>query len=272
MYGILILALVTFSFAASGLSLAEKKKWKDAKTQMEEYLENTSKECGVKKVDFDFDQDSFKGWDWEKVDVVRRCGEILRAMGYVCSGSPEGKNAVAKSMKKITCFRRKDDSPELHTIKGGVVRFSVEQNRGNSNDQAWVKQAMRDGGSVNLGDAEDWKTATQTLADKMKSLNSTCQTTIELDLDRKSFKEKFGEHPHASLCDKPIEAVQSRCEKDEWRNAAKSKVKKIQCYGNKSLESSRFVSLKGGVLKFEVGKLYPNDWNLEQSWMDAALK
>lgn len=270
MKAFLIFTCITLGSTVFGVSLAEKAKRKEAAAKIEEYLEDAQKECGT-KVSFEFDWDTFAGWDWENKRVSDRCGGILRAMGYACNGSPEGKAAVA-TIKKISCFRRKDDAPELHTLKGGVLRYSIEQDRGNQNDQSWLKQALRDQGSVNLNDAEDWKTSLSTLTDKMKSLNSKCQTTIELDLDRKSFKSKYGEHPHSTLCDKPIDAVRERCEKEEWRDAARSKVKKIHCYGNKSLESSRFVSLKGGVLKFEVGKLYPNDWNGEQKWMDAALK
>lgn len=263
---IIVFTLVCFIVPkADALSLKEKKRWREATKNVGKYVKEMNKECGF-EVKFEFDKKSFKGWDWEKKRVEYYCGKMLNKIGNTCEESEEGRKAIQKQVKKIVCFQRPTGKPEKHSLKKGILSYSVEKKFINRHDYEWLRKNIKPASGATLKEAEDWASYNKRLNRKMNELNSSCETDITLKPDRKSFMGRKAEWGNASYCDIAIYAIRNSCKEETFRTGKASKIKTLACKGTKN-DKSAFGAYKSGIVTFHVGKSRAIYGNINQDWL-----
>lgn len=253
---------------ASALPLKEEAQFGEAAQALKELAKETTENCGY-EITLDFDRDSFKDWNW-KNRLDQYCGQILHRIHYVCRDSEQGKKAIRSQIATIICFQRPAGKPEHHTLKDGILRYSVENDSLNSHDDEWLNKNIKPESAGSLKEAKDWARFNHNLQLKLKAMNSTCDTDIGLKVDRKSFWERPEEWGTPSHCDIGIDAIQQSCDDESFRLRRAKKIKTYSCMGTKG-EKSEFSKFKRGTATFHVGKSRAIDQKINRAWLSQHI-
>jgi hypothetical protein len=250
-------------------SLLDQKHWKDATAGMEEYQTEFKEACGY-QLPFSFEQSSFKGWPWEEKKVDQFCGQLYHILSESCRDSKEGREAVASQIKKMDCALRADGAPEKYTLTSGSFHYTVAKESLNSQDGEWLDKHIKVAGGFTLKQVALFERNRKQIVDKLKGMNSTCETSITLDLNKDGFRNRKEDQGGTDFCGSAAETLQTFCG-DESNRKKVGKIKKISCLASDKREESEFTGFKNGLLIFEVGKGRSTDSTAINQWLGKNL-
>jgi hypothetical protein len=118
--------------AEEKMSIKEKQARTAAEAELKTEVDRANTACGTTLTET-INWASFKGTDPAKYSISGYCGNVMAGVRKVCEGSPEGKEAVKKNLKKVDCALG-GEGKRSAAVKDGTLSFKVDWNAGSDDD------------------------------------------------------------------------------------------------------------------------------------------
>jgi hypothetical protein len=159
-----------------------------------------------------------------------------------------------------------------HTLEGGTLRYSVSEGFYNSKDSQWLYGKLSELAGFDLQESENWERIDRNLADRLRGINSICDTQIQLQVDKKTFSGRNSEKvADGSYCVSPLDILEDLCLHSTARRRVAARIRTLKCVA-KETQDSAFVDLNPSELVYAVGTNRSTELTKNTKWLESHLK